>query len=243
MRFKLTLQSENGTIELPAHYNHMIQAAIYRNLSPEFAAFLHDQGYVIGKRRFPLFVFSRMFGSYTYDSSQKVLRFQNPVHLYISSPVSQFVHDMAQIFLRDGIQLGKQRLHVTEVETSSLTVQQDEITVQTMSPAVAYSTLLRPDGRKYTLYFHPKSSDFKRIVCENLVRKAKLIYGESVEFSPLLIQEVASYKKSVAFYKSTVIEAYSGKFLLQGDRRLLQTAIDVGLGSKNSMGFGMVRLC
>ncbi|UFJ39861.1 CRISPR-associated endoribonuclease Cas6 [Brevibacillus humidisoli] len=243
MRFKLTLHSECGTIELPVHYNHMIQAAIYRNLSPEFASFLHNQGYVIDKRRFPLFVFSRMIGSYTYVPSQKILRFQAPAYLFISSPVSQFIHDMAQIFLRDGIQLGRQQLRVTEVETSSINVEQDEIKVQTLSPVVAYSTLLRPDGRKYTLYFPPRTSDFKRIVSENLVRKAKLIYGEETEFEPIDIQEIGTHKKHVTFYKSTVIEAYSGRFHLRGDQRLLQTAVDTGLGSKNSMGFGMVRVC
>ena len=37
--------------------------------------------------------------------------------------------------------------------------------VRTYRPIVTYSTLLRPDGRKYTCYFQPGESDFQALGC------------------------------------------------------------------------------
>ncbi|GAX90694.1 CRISPR-associated endoribonuclease Cas6 [Effusibacillus lacus] len=242
MRFKITLEAVNDFVSLPLQHNEFIQAAIYSSLSPDFAAFLHDKGYRIDNRRFTLFAFSRIMGTYQILRERKQIHFSNPIQLVVSSPVQEFIRDMAQLLLKDGFRIGSQYLRVTGMEIQEPKVEQEEIVVHTLSPVVAYSTLLRPDGNKYTLYFEPGESDFRRIVTDNLLRKGRLIYGEEVDFHGVQVEPVGHYKRHIVMYKDSAIKGYSGKFRLKGDRRLLQTAIDAGLGSKNAMGFGLVEV-
>ncbi|MCF6094005.1 CRISPR-associated endoribonuclease Cas6 [Microaerobacter geothermalis] len=242
MQFTLTLINPSSThIVLPLHYNYLIQSAIYRSLSPDFASFLHSTGYMIDKRRFPLFVFSRIIGSFQINKEQKWIRFSNPVQLIISSPISQFMQDTAQLLLSEGIQIGQNRLEVDKLEMLQPKVTKEEITVVTQSPIVAYSTFVRGDGKKYTLYYSPGDKEFKRIVSENLMRKARLLYGEDIDVSGIDIHCYGRYRREVVLYKGIVIKGYSGRFILKGDPCLLQTAIDAGIGSKNSMGFGLIQ--
>ena len=49
--------------------------------------------------------------------------------------------------------------------------------MRSLSPIVAYSTLLRPDGRKYTCYFQPGEAEFSRLVAQNLERKYFVVHG------------------------------------------------------------------
>lgn len=242
MRFTIALSSENSSIVLPLQHNEYIQAAIYQNLSSDYAAFLHDEGYRIDNRRFALFTFSRILGSYQIWNDRKQIWFSNPVQLIISSPVKEFIRDMAQLLLKDGFRIGSQYLRVTAMEIQEPRVERDEIVVKTLSPVVAYSTLTKPDGKKYTLYFEPGETDFQRIVSKNLLRKGRLIYGEEIDFSEPQVEPVGVFKRHIVMYKGSVIKGYSGRFRLKGDRRLLQTAVDAGLGSKNAMGFGLVEI-
>jgi len=241
MRLTLTLQCDQPIFEIPVNYNHLVQAALYRNLSPDFADFLHNQGFMVNNRRFALFVFSRLMGKSEFVPQNKTIRFQNPVRLAIASPVEPFVHDTAQLLMKEGLQVGPILLRATALDMQLVQIDQPEIVVETLSPVVAYSTLLRPDGRKYTVYFNPTESDFIRIVSENLIRKGRLMFGENSVFQPLVIRTLGRSRKQIVMYKNTIIEAYSGQFVLQGDNRLLQTALEAGLGSKNSAGFGMIR--
>ncbi len=43
-------------------------------------------------------------------------------------------------------------------------------------------------------------------------------------------------------YKDTIIKGYTGKLRLSGPKELLQLAVDGGIGSKNSQGFGCVEV-
>jgi len=47
-------------ITLPIDYNHLVQAMIYKNISNDLANFLHNRGFILGKRQFKLFTFSRV---------------------------------------------------------------------------------------------------------------------------------------------------------------------------------------
>ncbi|MGG3833721.1 CRISPR-associated endoribonuclease Cas6 [Geobacillus thermocatenulatus] len=253
--FIVPTRDENGGIDMyvtitfqndapwgiPVNYNHLVQAAIYRHLSPEFADFLHNQGYIVDHRRFTLFSFSRLIGPYDYISASKMLVFSDKVQLVLSSPIEQFIREITQLLFMEGMRIGSHCLRVASIQTEIFKVDQSVIEIETLSPVVAYSTLLRPDGRKYTKYFHPDEKDFQRIISENLVRKAKLIYGANLSFAPVSLKTIGDFHKQIILYKNTIIEAYSGRFVLEGDSRLLQVAVDAGLGGKNSCGFGCIR--
>lgn len=56
----------SGTLELPINYHHILQAVIFSAISSneEYSAFLHDEGFLQGNRRFKMFTFSELKGKY-----------------------------------------------------------------------------------------------------------------------------------------------------------------------------------
>ena len=114
--------------------------------------------------------------------------------------------------------------------------------IGTSIPIVAYSTFLRLDGRKYTCYFQPGEADYNMLIWNNLKNKYKAFYNEEPPNENFQIKCLHQPKMSVMNYKQTIIKGYSGEFLLSGPVPLLQIAVDSGLGSKNSQGFGCVKL-
>ena len=62
MRIKITCGIGEG-IRLPINYNYFLASAIYgflRESDPEYADFLHQDGYELENRRFKLFTFSQL---------------------------------------------------------------------------------------------------------------------------------------------------------------------------------------
>ena len=62
MRIHIITDVGKGII-LPINYNHLLVGIIYRFLSasnPEYADFLHDEGYSAAEKRFKLFTFSQL---------------------------------------------------------------------------------------------------------------------------------------------------------------------------------------
>ncbi|MBE3584449.1 MAG: CRISPR-associated endoribonuclease Cas6 [Limnochordaceae bacterium] len=117
-----------------------------------------------------------------------------------------------------------------------------------MSPIVVYSTLLRPDGRPYTVYYQPGDPDWTPLVDGNLRKKYQALYGQSEQpvavdqLPPITVQVFGQPRLSVMRYKSTVIKGYTARLRLTGPLALIRLALDAGLGSKNSQGFGCLQL-
>ncbi|CAN5788322.1 hypothetical protein BH23ACT11_BH23ACT11_10350 [soil metagenome] len=62
MRLRISLSSENGPLQVPVQYNHLLQGLVYHNLDRVLSEWLHERGHAYGERRFKLFTFSRLFG-------------------------------------------------------------------------------------------------------------------------------------------------------------------------------------
>lgn len=233
----------NGSLEIPLHYNHIVQAVIYNSVEPEVAAFLHEKGYESGNRKFKLFAFSKLFGRFQINKEKKTINFTDEVKLVISSPVEKFCQSLANGILTKG----RLRFGSAEVEVGKMVVQQLKATgeravLRTLSPVVVYSTLLRPDGRKYTCYFGPGEPDYDALVENNLRKKYHAFYGIEALPGPVKVRKLGRGDMRLVSYKDIVIKGYTGKVVLTGPKELLQMAVDAGLGSKNSQGFGCVEL-
>ena len=239
MRLNVELNATES-IRLPIHYNYLVQSMIYRNMDREFAEFLHEQGYEVGNRKFKLFTFSRLLGQYEIMGSE--ILFTPPIRLIISSPLKEFCQYLLNGLLsRGSIRLGQNEINVEKVSVSSPEAQ-SEIKVRLLSPVVAYSTFLKPEGGKYTCYFQPGEQEFNRLAEENLRKKYQAFYNQEPPAGDVRIKCLKSPRLHLIKYKSFVIKGYSGLLLLQGPQLLLQIALDAGLGSKNSMGFGLLEM-
>lgn len=227
-------------LTIPLTYNYLVQSMIYHNIDSDLAAFLHEKGFESGSRRFKLFSFSRLSGKFNIDTPRGMISFQGDVRLVISSSLNRFCQSIANGLLnKEYIIIGKNRVKADRIEIQQYIASEEKLTIKTLSPVVAYSTFLRPDNRKYTCYFQPGEPDYDNLISSNLCKKYQALYGRELE-GKVKVKALGPVKLHVINYKEGVIKGYSGKFQLTGPRELLQTALDTGLGSKNSQGFGCV---
>ena len=98
MHLRIEFQTP-GTIVLPLHYNHMLQGFIYRTIDEKMAAFLHNRGYG-SARKFKLFTFSRLIGTYDNKSKPNHIIYSGSVFLELASPIDDFCESFANGLLR-----------------------------------------------------------------------------------------------------------------------------------------------
>jgi len=233
-------------VSLPVHHNHILQGLVYRHMdNPTIRSYLHEHGFPLGKRKFKLFTFSRLKGSaVTYKEETKELIFTPPLRLVICSPVSFILQEIGTGFLRQGkVRMGRAVLEAQGMSVNAPQVTSSPIRVRMLSPLVVYSTL-EGNGGKYTYYYMPYEERFAELVGQNLRKKYLLVYGREPyipDFSirPLRLRD-QDFK--VTYFKDTLIKGWMGDYELEGDPELLQLALDAGLGSKNSQGYGCCRL-
>lgn len=243
MRISLSLQAENGELILPIHYNRLVQGAIYENISPELARFLHDRGFAGGGRSFKLFTFSRLLGKYRLDRVNKKIAFPEGARLVISSPIKEFCTSLMGCMLGDGlIYLAHVPVRVEGIHALKPEVSGTSVSVDLLSPVVVYSTFDKPEGGKYTCYFQPGESEFAGQLGDNLRKKYAAYYGRPAPEGAVKVRTLNRPQQNITMYKQTVIKGYSCRLNLTGPQELLQMAVDAGLGAKNPQGFGCLRI-
>ncbi|NHV60729.1 MAG: CRISPR-associated endoribonuclease Cas6 [Candidatus Verstraetearchaeota archaeon] len=239
MRVSLILDAkeDNGLI-LPICYNYLIQAAIYNNISEQLANFLHDKGFLIGKRAFKLFTFSRLIGRYELDKAKRKIVYSGDFCLQISSPIERFIEELAGTIARKGsIILGDKKVTVKEMIFPPQPKIKGEVEIRTLSPITVYSTLMTHEGKKKTYYYSPYEKEFSKFIDLNAKKKYTILKGKNIKsnikIDPLKVREV------IVLYKGTVVRGWMGTFCLSGSTSLINVVYDAGIGAKNSQGFGM----
>ena len=105
-------------ITLPINYNHLLVGAIYRFLAesnPEYANFLHDEGYQADKKRFKLFTFSQLMAERRRITGEQI-HFRSTLTWFVSSPIEQFLSHFADTLLTQGrLTVGQQQLKILDV--------------------------------------------------------------------------------------------------------------------------------
>lgn len=237
---RVLVRFENSKeVVLPVSYNYYIESAIYNSLSPQLSAFLHKYGFEVGKRRFKLFTFSRIFGPYRIVNSS--IKFYGNMSILVSSPLKRFIEEFVNGIMKRGeIKVGDVVLKVKSVYFPKLPAFKNELTSKTLSPITVYSTLTAANGDKKTYFYSPFEKQFSELISKNAIKKASFLskrkVNKGLEFEPLKMREV------FINYKGTVIRGWVGTFKLSGPVTLIRATYEAGLGSKNSEGFGMYEI-
>ena len=245
--------SASGVILLPESYNYFLQSYIYTSISAALSKKLHDKGWEYGKRRFKMFTFSQLYAarserflSATSPSQpqKRHIRLSSPCWFFLSSPEQQILQELAQSLLADK----EARLGNNILRLNSVTILQspdflpDEINtidVRTMSPITVYKT----DETHHTTYFSPHDAAFAAYIRENARRKFAAYAGHEPDLTGFDITPIDERNHPVTIdFKGTMIRGYAGGFHLTGHAELLRFLYDVGVGSKNSEGCGMIEL-
>ena len=273
MRIKLTLRPLQEECMIPINYQYPISAAIYKILSsasPDYAAWLHNQGYISPNGKLmKLFVFSKL-NIYKREVRGNILKIKDfsPCILYLASPMLEdFIHSFIQgLFNSQIISLGnrytKGSFKVENVETVlSPTREQwqelaasDNINFKCLSPIVA-SIQEKENSASY--YLRPNDKRLSEAIRINLIQKFFILHKQQpsqdhLQFS--LDQDYIRRKgghakiskliwiKEGQAGKETKIKSFIAPFNLKGSPELIQCAYDCGIGEKNSLGFGMIEL-
>jgi CRISPR-associated endoribonuclease Cas6 len=246
MRLRISLAAEGGPLRVPIQYNHLLQGLVYHNLDRALSEWLHEEGHVLGKRRFKLFTFSRLFGERGMRNGH--IGFAGPVHFYLGAVDARVLGSLAEHLLtKPGVRLGNSRCRVTEVgvEPEPRIDSSKPVIVKALAPITAYSTLQTPDGRKKTYYYPPQEAEWSESLVANLRRKAKAAgwaadVDEDLRGAWVRPYKVRSADQKVLNFKGTVIKGWTGLYEVKLPEPYFQLAYDAGFGAKNAQGFGMV---
>lgn len=245
MRVRLVFASENGQkIFLPVHYNHLVQALIYRVLPEKLARDLHEEGFPYEKRHFKLFTFSRLLeqGQPVEQSGRRMLCFPGKISFFFATPRDEILENLLrEAFLQKSMMLLEQKVFLAEVRVMPEPDWPLPLIVRFLSPVTVYRTA-EENGKRITHFLSPREQEFNRLLVENARKKYFLITGKvaddfSFSLSPFRFSEERN--RVVVIFKGTPIAAWTGIFRLEGDSELITASYQAGLGSKNSAGFGM----
>lgn len=239
MRIKLTLEAPKQG--LPLAYQGYINGMIYNLLRSDvaYANFVHDQGYDLQGKQFKLFTFSQLMGETQIDRVNKRIYFVEKCSLWISAQEQQFIDILLQSLRQNPtIHLGKQALKVLEIQCLPTFVHGEIITM--MSPLVVAKTETNAEGKARKRFFTPFEPEFSELVIKNATNKYLAYYGElpkqPIEFYPVTISRK---NQVVTKYKGGALSGWKGEYELIADLQTKKFLTNVGLGIKNSQGFGM----
>lgn len=229
MQLRITIKNFNE-ITLPISYHHIQQSAIYALIKGT----LHDEGMLYDKRDYKMFTFSEFTGKYLIKN--KRITFYDK----ISFEFRCFDNEIGETFINNikeyGFRLGDISYHNIELDRSDLSVSTNQIRIKMLAPICVYET----GADKHTRYFNPGDDRFAELVNENFVRKYTAAYGQTPHSGICLKLERCTDKdKCLTKYKNYYIEAWRGVYSLNGNPDYLTFLYNVGLGAKNSQGFGM----
>ena len=226
-------------IRLPFAHMEMLQGLFYKLLSfnNEVSSIVHDRS--DGSRALmKLFCFSDIKGRYSVKDGQ--LEYSDTVTWEIRSVYMKIISTIVEnIYTRRSFSLNNCLFEIVDIALEGPDLQRESIDFQTSTPIVAYVT----DENRRQVYFSPNDSEFYRIVEGNLRKKYKLFFGEEYtgEFELICLYCPDKFHV-VTRCKSTIINAWKGKFTLAAEPPMLYLAYYAGIGSKNSMGFGVIDL-
>lgn len=237
MQIILTLNKDK--IRLPIATGETIQGLIYRALSRDlaFSTEVHNEGNIFDKRKYKLMTFGELKGKYKADG--QYITYFSKVRLEIRSADDYLIQLLFAFFLENKrVYLGNNEVEVSEVRLVNDKIFNSRVEIRTLSPITAYVT--EDDG--HTTYYSPDDEEFYTQLRTNAYRKWKSRYGdEEFEFS-IRKQEGFPTVKRATRYKDTFITAWHGRFVAEGSAKVLDFLYNVGLGGKNSQGFGMFEI-
>ena len=250
MRIKITCDIGNG-IRLPINYNYFLSGVIYRFLKesdPEYAQFLHQDGYEVENRRFKLFTFSQLMAKQRKIQGDQI-HFRSPLTWYVSSSQELFLANFAAALMETGIlQIDCYKLHVQDVEVLPPPRFGQRLTFRCLSP-ITMSTVRERADKLVTHYCLPDDPQFSELVRQNLIRKYEAIHQQPPEeksFAMTFDQAYTDKREGrvtrLIDYKGIKIRGVISPFHVIGAPALIRVGYECGFGDKNGAGFGMVEV-
>jgi len=246
MQLRLFINLGNQPLELPIAHHHILASVYYDLMGPKESV-IHDEGARFGKREYRLFTFGPISGRYTVDKARKRICFHGQIEMEFRAWNADIVTAVANNALTRGVTFGKTTYTSVRCELQNRRITNDDIEIEMISPICVRKTntvCMRNTFQKKckTTYYRPQMGQFAKAVQENSARKYAAAGGQNTQ-QTILFEVISAGigDKYLTRYKDITIEAYKGTYRLHGTPEQLTFLYNVGLGEKNSQGFGMFR--
>lgn len=239
MRLKINLKSKNN-FKIPFSYNHIISSIIYNKIADlDLAHELHISN------SFKFFNFSQLNIPKRKIVEDGIISKNGKISFYLSSPNDLLIKNLVSGFVDDlEIKFKNENLIVEKIEALKTPDFSEKSEFKTLSPINIRDTQ-EINGKLKRVDLAP-SDKFFRGIENNLIKKYCIFNNiENTDKKIKVYSEMANVKrKRITIPKgpnTTYHRAYMMDLILEGDIDLIEFAYDVGLGEKNSMGFGMIK--
>lgn len=238
MQIRIRFPAEG--LSLPTAYQYAVQGMIYDALDtlPSYQALLHDRGYAGDGKRFKCFTFSRLTGRYRIENGR--ILFFGGCSLEIRSSDPLLIRLLTDAFAKGTVhRLGSSFVIVSACEPDDRHIVSDDVSIRMLSPVTVYRT----GTDRHTDYANPAELRFYEWIRNNATQKWKSLMHTPLP-GPLTAKPLAvsARDKVVTTYKGTRITGWMGSYHLTGPRQLLDLLYQIGIGAKNSQGFGMFEI-
>ncbi len=234
MRVKVTLLMKENTGFLPYSYQYFLSSLVYSALekaNPELSFYLHDPSPFKG------FVFSSLFFERFHNKKQGIY-FEGKVVFYFSSFFKEITRSFVEgiLSLKD-IYLGKNKFDLEKIEVLE---DPDFTTINTfnlLSPLILQKPIKIGNKLKGIDLF-PHDKDFYDYLLKNIKKRYEKFYGKSL--SSNIFIEFLNFKPKRYCIKGEYYRGPLGTLRIIAPKDVLHLLYHTGIGSKNSMGFGML---
>lgn len=239
MRLKIHLKTKNN-FKVPFNYNHIVSSIIYNKIIDlDLAQELHSSN------TFKFFNFSQLIIPKRKMAEDGIIARNGIINFYLSSPNDLLIKNLVNGFV-DNLEVNFQneKLIVTKIEALRTPDFCEKSEFITLSPIIIRDRQ-EIDGKMKRIDLAPSDKFFKGIETNLIKKYCKFNELDSTDKEIKVYSEMANVKrKRIAILKDpniTYHRAYMMDLILEGDLDLINFAYDVGLGEKNSMGFGMIK--
>ena len=240
MRLEIILKGKNN-FKVPFNYNHILSAIIYNKIADlNFANELHSS------KSFKFFTFFQIYIPKRRIVKDGIIAKDGVISFYISSPNDFLIKSLVDGFLEDlEISFQNQKLTIQKIEALKTPEFSSKNEFKTLAPIIV-RTKKEIDGELKIWDLAPSDKFFKSLE-NNLIKKYIKFNNLTKTDKKINIYSDMNFvkRKRISINKgnaTTHHRAYMMDLILEGDLDLIEFAYDVGIGEKNSMGFGMVKL-
>ncbi|SFJ66342.1 CRISPR-associated endoribonuclease Cas6 [Thermoflavimicrobium dichotomicum] len=244
MRIRVQYQIPHP-VPLPYSLNYALMSYLYRairSVNPDLADWLHHEGIRYQNRSYKPFVFSSLqFRKQKNTQSHRIV--EGDAFWYVDSIRPDVIRTIYEgIRVLGALQILHHVFPLLSVQLLPQPDYQQVMNYQTLSPIVV------PIQRRDQLVFcHPLESDFYDQIRTSLRRWAVMKWEDpSFEEAPIHIRllDPASFDLKQASVLTKVkeknLKGYQFPFQIEASPRIQEVAMEAGLGSYSSQGFGMV---
>ncbi|WP_346698361.1 CRISPR-associated endoribonuclease Cas6 [Thomasclavelia spiroformis] len=241
MRYKLYFKI-NKPMVLNLNYHLELQRFIYLMISnedKEYANWLHDQGFGETKR-YKLFCFSKLYCLKREIKDKKFIMDES-----FSFQISCVDDKLDEILLSS---FNSKREYIFNNQKVTLDHYEvdifkggNKLKIKMLSPVVVKDGYIENSKRK-THYYNPLDKIFEEKINSNFKNKYYAYYHEipeDIEFKTLSIKNKDKY---ITKYNDIYINGWHGLYELSGKQEYLKFLYYVGIGERNSQGFGMFEI-